>query len=154
MELKKTFRPFSRPSHHVHPTPTRSLKVSSPPPPFHADIKAAPALPTFHRPRSAILWLNRTFDPSIDHLEREVLGVLPRPWIRTTRRCSPLMYEEADASGDDDDHLMIISCLFGLYARECKAVSWGYESGALKSKSMHRLEGYCMLYTDYFTDDL
>jgi hypothetical protein len=34
-----------------------------------------------------------------------------------------LMYEEADASGDDDDHLMIISCLFGLYARECKAVS-------------------------------
>jgi hypothetical protein len=64
-----------------------------------------------------------------------------------------LMYEEADASGYDDDHLMIISCLFGLYARECKAVSWGYESGALKSKSMHRLEGYCMLYTDYFTDD-
>jgi hypothetical protein len=66
-----------------------------------------------------------------------------------------LMEEEAEiAVGDDDEHLMMMSCLMALYARsDEKPRRGGSAPGRRKSKPRQRLEGYCILYADYFTDD-
>jgi hypothetical protein len=66
-----------------------------------------------------------------------------------------LMDEEAEIAGvDDEEHLMILSCLMALYARnDAKQRRGGSAPRCRKSKPMHILEGYCILYTDYFADD-
>jgi hypothetical protein len=66
-----------------------------------------------------------------------------------------LMEEEAEIAVDDDEeHLMMLSCLMALYARsDAKPRRGGSAPGCRKSKPRQRLEGYCILYTDYFADD-
>jgi hypothetical protein len=66
-----------------------------------------------------------------------------------------LMDEEAEiAVSDDEEHLMILSCLMVLYARsDAKPRLGGSAPGRRKSKPRQRLEGYCILYADYFADD-
>jgi hypothetical protein len=66
-----------------------------------------------------------------------------------------LMEEEAEiAVTDDDEHLMMLSCLMVLYAcTDAKPHHGGSVPGRHKSKPRQRLEGYCILYADYFTDD-
>jgi hypothetical protein len=66
-----------------------------------------------------------------------------------------LMEEEAEiAVADDEEHLMMMSCLMALYARtDAKPRRRGSAPGRRKSKPRQRLEGYCILYADYFADD-
>jgi hypothetical protein len=66
-----------------------------------------------------------------------------------------LMEEEAEiAFADDEEHLMMLSCLMALYARtDTKPRRGGSAPGRRKSKPKQRLEGYCILYADYFADD-
>jgi hypothetical protein len=61
-----------------------------------------------------------------------------------------LMEEEAAvASADDKEHLMMLSCLMALYARDgAKPRRGGSAPGHLKSKPRQRLEGYCILYAN------
>jgi hypothetical protein len=60
--------------------------------------------------------------------------------------------EEADADGQDEEQLMILAALAGLLASNEKPRRGGSAPGQLKAKNRHRLEGYCMLYSDYFAD--
>jgi hypothetical protein len=66
-----------------------------------------------------------------------------------------LMEEEAEiAVTDDEEHLMMLSCLIALYAHnDAKPRHGGSTLGHRKSKPRQRLEGYCILYADYFADD-
>jgi hypothetical protein len=66
-----------------------------------------------------------------------------------------LMEEEAEiAVTDDEEHLMMMSCLMALYARtDAKPRRGGSAPGRRKSKPRQRLEGYCIFYADYFADD-
>jgi hypothetical protein len=66
-----------------------------------------------------------------------------------------LMEEEAEiAIADDEEHLMMMSCLMALYARtDGKPRCGGSAPGRRKSKPRQRLEGYCILYADYCADD-
>jgi hypothetical protein len=66
-----------------------------------------------------------------------------------------LMEEEAEiAIGDDEEHLMMLSCLMAWYARsDAKPRRGGSAPGRRKSMPRQRLEGYCILYADYFADD-
>jgi hypothetical protein len=65
------------------------------------------------------------------------------------------MEEEAEIATVDEEHLMMLSCLMVLYARDdAKLRRRGSASGRRKSKPRQRLEGYCILYADYFTADL
>jgi hypothetical protein len=66
-----------------------------------------------------------------------------------------LMEEEAEiAVAGDEEHLMMMSCLMALYARsDAKPRRGGSAPGRCKSKPWQRLEGYCILYADYFADD-
>jgi hypothetical protein len=66
-----------------------------------------------------------------------------------------LMEEEAEITvRDDEEHLMLLSCLIVLYARsDAKPRRGESASGRRKSKPRQRLEGYCILYADYFADD-
>jgi hypothetical protein len=66
-----------------------------------------------------------------------------------------LMEEEAEISiADNEEHLMMLSCLMALYARtDAKTRRGGLTPGRRKSKPRQRLEGYCILYADYFADD-
>jgi hypothetical protein len=49
---------------------------------------------------------------------------------------------------------MILSCLMALYARDgAKPRREGLAPGHRRSKPRQRLEGYCILYADYITDD-
>jgi hypothetical protein len=58
------------------------------------------------------------------------------------------------AVGDDEEHLMMLSCLMALYARSDAKPRRGESApGRRKSKPRQRLEGYCILYADYFADD-
>jgi hypothetical protein len=61
-----------------------------------------------------------------------------------------LMEEEATV---DDEHFKVLSCLLALYARNAHSQRGGSKSGRRKSKPSQRMEGYCMLYADYFADD-
>jgi hypothetical protein len=58
------------------------------------------------------------------------------------------------AVADDEEHLMMLSCLMVLYTRtDAKLRRGGSAPGRRKSKPRQRLEGYCILYADYFTDN-
>jgi hypothetical protein len=66
-----------------------------------------------------------------------------------------LMEDEAEiAIVDDKEHLIVFSCLMAFYARtDAKPHRGGSVPGRRKSKPRKKLEGYCILYADYFTDD-
>jgi hypothetical protein len=68
---------------------------------------------------------------------------------------SALTEEEAEiTTADDEEHLMMLSCLMALYARnDAKPRRGGLAPGRRKNKPRQRLEGYCILYADYFADD-
>ncbi|XP_020151787.1 uncharacterized protein [Aegilops tauschii subsp. strangulata] len=63
-----------------------------------------------------------------------------------------LLEEEADADAQDEEHLMVLTALAGLFASNAKPRRGGSAPGRLKAKQRHRLEGYCLLYADYFAD--
>jgi hypothetical protein len=63
-----------------------------------------------------------------------------------------LLEEEAEADTADEEHLMILSSLDGLFVNKDKPRRGGSAPGRRKSKQRHRMEGYCMLYADYFAD--
>ena len=47
---------------------------------------------------------------------------------------------------------MVLAALVGLLASNEKPRRGGSTLGRVKAKNRHRLEGYCMLYSDYFAD--
>ena len=47
---------------------------------------------------------------------------------------------------------MVLAALAGLLASSEKPRQGGSVLGRVKAKNRHRLEGYCMLYSDYFAD--
>ena len=47
---------------------------------------------------------------------------------------------------------MILAALVGLFANNVKSRRGGSAPGRRKSKQRHRLEGYCLLYADYYVD--
>jgi hypothetical protein len=57
-----------------------------------------------------------------------------------------------DAVGDEE-HLSILIALLALILEEEKMIIGGSAPGCHKSKPMQMMEGYCMLYADYFADD-
>ncbi|XP_073353866.1 uncharacterized protein [Aegilops tauschii subsp. strangulata] len=63
-----------------------------------------------------------------------------------------LMEEEAEAGTDDEEHVMILVALADLFANNAKPRRGGSAPRRHKSKRRHRIEGYCLLYADYFTD--
>jgi hypothetical protein len=66
-----------------------------------------------------------------------------------------LMEEEAKiVAYDDEEHSMMLLCLMALYTRnDAKPRRRGPVPGRRKSEPRQRLEGYCILYADYFVDD-
>jgi hypothetical protein len=66
-----------------------------------------------------------------------------------------LMEEEAEITVvDKEEHLMMLSCLIALYARtDAKPRRGGSAPGRRNSKPRQMLEGYCIIYADYFADD-
>ena len=63
-----------------------------------------------------------------------------------------LLEEEADAAAQDEEHLMVLAALAGLLAGDAKPRRGGSAPGRRKAKNRHRVEGYCMLYSEYFAD--
>jgi hypothetical protein len=63
-----------------------------------------------------------------------------------------LLEEEADADVQDEEHLMVLAALAGLLESNEKPRRGGSAPGRMKAKNRNRLEGYCMLYPDYFAD--
>jgi hypothetical protein len=63
--------------------------------------------------------------------------------------------DATDDSGGEDDHTMILSALLALIIEDARPLGrGGSRPGRRKSKARQRMEGYCMLYADYFTDDV
>ena len=63
-----------------------------------------------------------------------------------------LLDEEAEVNVQEQEHLMVLAALAGLLASSEKPQRGGSALGRVKAKNRHRLEGYCMLYSDYFAD--
>ena len=63
-----------------------------------------------------------------------------------------LLEEEAEADVQEQEHLMVLVALAGLLTSSEKPWRGGSAPGRVKAKNRHRLEGYCMLYSDYFAD--
>ena len=63
-----------------------------------------------------------------------------------------LLEEEAEADVQEEEHLMVLAALTQLLASNEKPRRGGSVPGRVKAKNRHRLEGYCMLYSDYFAD--
>ena len=63
-----------------------------------------------------------------------------------------LLEEEAEADAQDEEHLMVLAALAGLFASNAKPRRGGSAPGRQKSKQRHCLEGYCLLSADYFVD--
>ena len=64
-----------------------------------------------------------------------------------------LMQEEMAAAAQDDEHMMILGCLASMYAGLATGRRGGSAPGRRKCKPRQRMEGYCMLYADYFADN-
>ena len=60
-----------------------------------------------------------------------------------------LLEEEAAADVQEEEHLMVLAALAQLLASNEKPRRGGSAPGRVKAKNRHRLEGYCMLYSDY-----
>ena len=60
-----------------------------------------------------------------------------------------LLEEEAAADVQEEEHLMVLAALAQLPASSEKPRRGGSAPGRVKAKNQHRLEGYCMLYSDY-----
>ena len=63
-----------------------------------------------------------------------------------------LLEEEAAADVQEEEHLMVLAALAQLLAINEKPRRGGSVPGQVKAKNRHRLQGYCMLYSDYFPD--
>ncbi|XP_073362271.1 uncharacterized protein [Aegilops tauschii subsp. strangulata] len=63
-----------------------------------------------------------------------------------------LLEEEADANTQNEEHLMVLAALASLLVSNAKPQRGGSAPGWLKAKQRHRLEGYCLLYSDYFAE--
>jgi hypothetical protein len=63
-----------------------------------------------------------------------------------------LFEEEMAASAQDEEHMLILACLSGLYAEKAISHHGGLAPGRQKCKPRQRMEGYCMLYAYYFAD--
>jgi hypothetical protein len=61
--------------------------------------------------------------------------------------------EEMEAAAQDEEHMLILACLSGLYAKKAIGRRGGLALGRRKCKPRQRTEGYCMLYADYFADN-
>jgi hypothetical protein len=59
--------------------------------------------------------------------------------------------EEMVAAAQDEEHMLILACLSGLYAETAIGRRGGSALGRRKCKPRQRMEGYYILYTDYFT---
>jgi hypothetical protein len=60
--------------------------------------------------------------------------------------------EEMAAAAHDEEHMLILACLSGLYA-EVATGHRGSAPGRKKCKPRQRMEGYYILYADYFADN-
>ena len=63
-----------------------------------------------------------------------------------------MLLEEADDDAQDEEHLMVLAALADLFASNAKPRRGGSAPVLLKAKQRHQLEGYCLLYADYFSD--
>ena len=63
-----------------------------------------------------------------------------------------LLEEEAEADVQEEEYLMVLAALAQLLASNEKPRRGGSVPGRVKAKNRHRLEGYYMLYSDYFAD--
>jgi hypothetical protein len=63
-----------------------------------------------------------------------------------------LFEEEMEAAAQDEEHMLILACLSGLHAEKAIGRRGGSAPGHRKCKPRQRMEGYCILYIDYFTD--
>jgi hypothetical protein len=61
--------------------------------------------------------------------------------------------EEMAAAAQDEEHMLILACLSGLYAEMTIGRHGGSAPGHQKCKPRQRMEGYCILYVDYFADN-
>ena len=64
-----------------------------------------------------------------------------------------LMREEMAAAAQDEEHMLILGCLSSMYAGVATGRRGGSAPGRRKCKPRQRMEGYCMLYADYFADN-
>jgi hypothetical protein len=62
--------------------------------------------------------------------------------------------EEMVAAAQDEEHMLILAYLSSLYAETTIGRCGGSAPGHRKCKSRQRIEGYCILYADYFADNL
>jgi hypothetical protein len=61
--------------------------------------------------------------------------------------------EEMAAAAQDEEHMLILAFLSGLYAETAIGRRGGSAPGHRKCKPRERMEGYCILYADYFADN-
>jgi hypothetical protein len=61
-----------------------------------------------------------------------------------------LFEEQMAAVVQDEEHMLILACLSGLYAEKAIGRRGGSAPGRQKCKPRQRMKGYCMLYADYF----
>jgi hypothetical protein len=57
------------------------------------------------------------------------------------------------AAAQDEEHMLILACLSGLYTEMAIGRRGGSALGHWKWKPRQRMEGYCILYADYFADN-
>jgi hypothetical protein len=64
-----------------------------------------------------------------------------------------LFEEEMAAAVQDEEYMLILTCLSGLYAETAIGRCGGSAPGRRKCKPRRRMEGYCILYANYFADN-
>jgi hypothetical protein len=63
-----------------------------------------------------------------------------------------LFEEEMAAAAQDEEHMLILACLSGLYTEKAIGRRRGSAPRRRKCKPKQRMEGYCILYADYVSD--
>ena len=83
-----------------------------------------------------------------------MFGVLPVSAMDSDEEeeLATLLEEEAAADVQEEEHLMVLAALAQLLASNEKPRRGGSAPGRVKAKNRHRLQGYYMLYSDYFAD--
>jgi hypothetical protein len=64
-----------------------------------------------------------------------------------------LFKEEMAAAAQDEEHMLILDCLLGLYVETAIGRRGGSVPGRQKCKPRQRMEGYYILYANYFANN-
>ena len=139
--------------HHLRVRPRRFTARKFTPPPARDSPTAEPSIPLLAGlPGNLGVPGDDANTAPASHARKVFVDLPVGHGLRRQGAYDSLLEEEFESAKGDDELVMILGSLAALFVQNDKPRRGGSAPGRCKSKARQRLEGYCILYADYFAD--